>query len=114
MLLDKIVVEKKRRRRENAGVKKDIEQWIEKNLPKDTYVYYKNWGGGFNRAGRPDIEITYKGKVNYWELKDEQGFLSTLQKEVIKSYARAGKTVYVAETLDQFLNIWNKIYEDEY
>ena len=109
-MLERIEVVEKKRQRENDGVLKDIKKWIEKNLPKDTYVFYKNWGGGFNKSGRPDIEITYRGQVNYWELKDEDGTLSTLQIECIAAYKRASKIVYVTNSLIEFLTVWKRIY----
>lgn len=110
MKLSDITIEKPKRQRENAGVKTDVYNWLKRNLPKEEYVLYKNWGGGFGRAGRPDIEITYKGLVNYWELKDPGGSLSTLQVEVIKKYRAAGKIVFVAESLDEFKTQWKSIY----
>lgn len=107
-----IEVVNKKKQQENKLVLRPIKKWLEKNLPSNEYVFYKNWGGGFNKAGRPDIEITYKGKVNYWELKDKEGELSTLQKEVIKSYANAGKIVYIVTSLEEFLETWNNIYKN--
>ena len=107
------IVEKKKQR-ENDGVKKPIQKWLEENLNKEEYVYYKNWGGGFNKAGRPDIEIAYRGKIAYWELKDENGVLSTLQKETIRRYACAGITIHVVDSLEDFLEIWQKIFKEEY
>jgi hypothetical protein len=109
-VLNRIEVVEKKRQRENDGVLKVIKKWIEKTLPKGTYVFYKNWGGGFNKAGRPDIEITYRGQVNYWELKDEDGMLSTLQIECIAAYKRASKIVYVANSLEEFVTVWKRIF----
>ena len=76
MKLDEITIEKPKRQRENKDVKDAIKKWLKKNLEPGSYVYYKNWGGGmYAKAGRPDIGITYKGVVNSWELKDENGIL---------------------------------------
>lgn len=114
MMLNDIKLQEKKRQRENDVVKVSIKKWIDNNLEAGTYVYYKNWGGGFNKAGRPDMEVTYRGQVNYWELKDENGVLSTLQIEVIRAYAAAGKIVYVADSLAEFLKIWYTIYPKKY
>lgn len=114
-MLTDIKIEKKQRQRENAVVKTSIKKWIDNNLEPKSFVYYKNWGGGiYGKSGRPDIEIAYRGLVNYWELKDENGILSPLQKEVIKSYAAAGITVYVADSLEEFLATWQIIYSEKY
>ena len=109
-LLDRIQVEEKQRQEENRKVLLPIKTWLRKNLDKKKYVFYNNWGGGFNKAGRPDMEVTYKGQTNYWELKDPKGKLSTLQIEAIAAYERAGKTVYVVESLDEFKITWHNIY----
>lgn len=108
-----IEIVNKKKQQENKLVLKPIKKWLEKNLPPNEYVFYKNWGGGFNKAGRPDIEITYQGMVNYWELKDKEGQLSALQKEVIKNYANAGKIIYIATSLEDFLETWNSIYRNK-
>lgn len=114
-MLTDIKIEKKKRQRENDGVKTLIKKWLDKNLEPKTFVFYKNWGGGiYGKSGRPDIEIAYKGQINYWELKDENGVLSPLQKEVIKAYELAGITVYVASSLDEFLSTWKRIYSNKY
>jgi len=114
-MLNDIKVVDKQRQRENAGVKTAIKKWLDKNLEPDSFVYYKNWGGGiYSKSGRPDIEIAHKGLINYWELKDENGILSPLQKEVIKSYALVGIEVYVASSLQEFLEVWQKIYNKKY
>lgn len=111
-MIEEINIVKKKRQRENKGVKKDIETWINNNLLEGEYVMYKNWGGGiYGKAGRPDIEIAYRGLVNYWELKDENGILSTLQIEVINAYAKAGIKIHVAMSVEDFKKDWKKIYE---
>jgi len=114
-MLSDIKIEKKKRQRENEEVKNAIKKWLDQNIEPGKFVYYKNWGGGiYSKSGRPDIEITYRGLVNYWELKDEDGILSPLQKEVIKSYARADKEIYIANSLQEFIETWQKIYNKKY
>lgn len=110
MFIDQIKVVEKEGQHEKR-VEKAIQRWLKKNLNSGEYVYYKNWGGGFGRAGRPDIEIVYRGKVNYWELKDPQGRLSTLQVAVIDSYKKAGVDILVADSLEKFIEQWYNIYE---
>ncbi len=110
-LLDQIEVVEKKRQRENDGVIADVKKWLKKNLVKSEYIYNKHHGGGgFNRSGRPDTEITYRGLINYFEFKDEGGRLSTLQIECIASYKRAGVIVHVVENIDEFLVIWKRLY----
>lgn len=110
--LDEIqIVEKEKQ--EEKKVEESIKTWLAKNLPKGSYVMYKNWGGGiFGRGGRPDIEIAYKGRVDYWELKDPKGDTSPLQKEVIKKYKKAGIEIYVADSLDLFRKQWDNIHSE--
>jgi len=109
-MLEKINIVEKKRQQENKLVLEPIKKWLAKTLEAKSYVFYKNWGGGFGRGGRPDIEVTYKGIVSYFELKDENGDTSPLQKEVIKAYGLAGKIVYVVDNLDDFIKIWNSIH----
>lgn len=103
MLLNDIPVVQKQRQEEKK-LEKSIIRWLEKNLEKGSYLYYKNWGGsGFSRSGRPDIEIAYKGQIFYFELKDPNGQLSTVQKAVIEKYKKTGITIFVVDSLDLFL-----------
>ena len=107
---DEIKVTPKKKQVENTIIKNGITRWLKEHLKDSNYVYYKNWGGGFGRAGRPDIEIVYKGIVSYWELKDPEGYVSTLQKEVISRYEKAGKIIKVAESVEEFIEQWEEIY----
>lgn len=58
-----------------------------KKLPECWYV--KIWGGGFQRAGIPDILICYKGFFIAVELKNEIGEASELQKYNIEKIKEA-------------------------
>lgn len=58
-----------------------------KKLPDCWYV--KIWGGGFQRAGIPDILICYKGFFIAVELKNEIGEASELQKYNIEKIKEA-------------------------
>lgn len=53
-----------------------------KTLPKTWYV--KIWGGGFMKAGIPDILCCINGKFVALELKRENGVASELQKRNIR------------------------------
>lgn len=108
---DEINIVEKKKRTENTTLKNGIEKWIENELKDQPYVYYKNWGGGlYNRAGRPDVEIAYKGIVSYWELKDPDGVLSTIQRHVIDKYKQAGIPIFVVDTVDEFIRLWKELY----
>lgn len=52
--------------------------------------YAKRWGGGFSKAGLPDMQIVIHGQCLEVELKDDQGVVSDLQKHNIKQINRAG------------------------
>ena len=53
-----------------------------KTLPKTWHV--KIWGGGFMRAGIPDIICCINGKFIALELKRENGVASELQKRNVR------------------------------
>lgn len=50
----------------------------------------KIWGGGFQKAGVPDLLVCYKGKFIGIELKTDKGKASVLQKYNIAKIQEAG------------------------
>lgn len=54
------------------------------SMPVAPIGYYeKRWGGGFTKAGLPDMHICIKGRSIDIELKATQGVLSELQRFMI-------------------------------
>lgn len=96
------------RQRENAGVKAGVVRYLNKNF-KGQVEITKNWGGGFTKSGRPDLEIIYNGNTYYFELKDEKGKTSTIQDSLIKRYDNLKVDVPIVFSLNQFIEIWEKI-----
>lgn len=58
-----------------------------KNLPECYHI--KVWGGGFQKAGIPDLIICYKGYFIAVELKNEIGKPTELQKYHISEINKA-------------------------
>jgi Holliday junction resolvase len=52
--------------------------------------HVKIWGGGFQKAGIPDLLVCYKGKFIGIELKTDKGKASVLQKYNISKIQKAG------------------------
>lgn len=52
------------------------------------------------RAGWPDIEIVWAGRVHFFELKARDGRLSPAQKETHAALIDAGATVSVCRSID--------------
>lgn len=52
------------------------------------------------RAGWPDIEIVWEGRVHFIELKADKGRLSPVQKEVHAALNAAGATVSVCRSIE--------------
>lgn len=52
-------------------LEKDFQNEVIKFLKKQNIYYIKVWGGGFQRAGIPDLIICLKGKFIAIELKNE-------------------------------------------
>lgn len=50
---------------------KDFQSEVIKFLKKHNIYYIKVWGGGFQKAGIPDLIICLKGKFLAVELKTE-------------------------------------------
>lgn len=63
---------------------KTFENTVKKWLREQGYWYVKVWGGGFQRAGIPDILACINGNFVALELKSETGRLSELQKYNLK------------------------------
>lgn len=106
-VLNRIDVFSKKKQSENTKLKPAIRRWLKsQEVP---YEWNKNWGSGIGKSGRPDLEIIAKGKTHYFELKDEHGELSTVQKDVIRRYGELKETVYVVKNLDEFKKIWSII-----
>lgn len=52
-------------------LEKDFQSEVIKFLKKQNIYYIKVWGGGFQKAGIPDLIICLKGKFLAIELKNE-------------------------------------------
>ncbi len=52
-------------------LEKDFQNEVIKFLKRHNIYYIKVWGGGFQRAGIPDLIICLKGKFIAIELKNE-------------------------------------------
>lgn len=52
-------------------LEKDFQNEVIKFLKQHNIYYIKIWGGGFQRAGIPDLIICLKGKFWAVELKNE-------------------------------------------
>lgn len=57
------------------------------------------------RPGVPDLQIAYKGKMYFLELKREDGKLSTSQARFLKKMAAQGHETGVAYGLDDAINL---------
>lgn len=80
--------------------------------------YVKVWGGGFQKAGVPDLLVCYHGKFIGIELKTDKGKASVLQKYNIGKIQDAGGIGIVLrpKTFQKFKRemIGGNIKEDEY
>lgn len=66
------------------------------NYLKQHDIYHiKIWGGGFQRAGVPDLIICYEGRFIAVELKSEIGQASELQMWNIDQIIKSGGTALV-------------------
>lgn len=52
-------------------LEKDFQNEVIKFLKQHNIYYIKVWGGGFQRAGIPDLIVCLKGKFIAIELKNE-------------------------------------------
>lgn len=99
-----IELKKDNRRTENTVLKKSIIKYL-KTIDEDLIDWHKTWGNAVEKSGRPDINIRYKGQTYYFELKDPNGDLDTVQKETYKKYKRIGVPVYVIDNIEDFKKI---------
>lgn len=79
-----------------------------KKLPNCWYV--KVWGGGFQRAGIPDLLVCYKGYFIGIELKNEVGQATEIQKYNITSIQNAGGYAIILRPQNEQL-LWDVISE---
>ena len=110
--LKKVAVRDKRHQTENSRLKPAIYRYLDKRLGKNNYERNKNHGNRYSREGRPDLEIIYKGKTYYFELKDPRGELSSAQLGTIARYEKLGITIHVITTLVEFKKIWEEKCEE--
>lgn len=69
---------------------KNFENRVKRWLKENNIWYVKIWGGGFQRAGIPDILICARGKFVAVELKAENGVVSELQAREIEKIKESG------------------------
>ena len=73
---------------------------------KSTMIKYNTKMNSMARmAGFPDLEIGYKGKILYIELKAENGRLSDNQKIAHKKITNAGFDVHVIRSTEEFVKV---------
>lgn len=74
-----------------AGPEKQFENEVKKYLDSLSKCWYiKIWGGGFMKAGIPDILGVINGKFIALEIKGPKGVPSELQKRNIRLINKAG------------------------
>jgi len=76
-------------------LEKDFQNEVIKFLKDHNFYYVKVWGGGFQRAGIPDLLICKKGKFLAVELKTEIGKPTALQTHNINLIKASGGQAYV-------------------
>lgn len=69
-------------------------------------IYWlKVHGSAMQRAGEPDLSITYAGRSIKAELKTEKGKATPLQLHRLKEWEAAGATVGVVRSLDDLKSL---------
>lgn len=83
-----------------------------KTLPKTWHV--KIWGGGFMRAGIPDIICCINGKFIALELKRENGVASELQKRNVRLINEANGIALILypKDFDEFKKICRGLLDE--
>lgn len=72
------------------GEEKIFENSVKKWLKEQGYWFVKIWGGGFQKAGIPDVLACVNGRFVALELKSETGKLSELQKYNLNKITECG------------------------
>ncbi len=72
------------------GNEKNFERKVKKYLDSIDAYHFKIWGGGFQKAGLPDIICSNNGIFVGIELKAHGGHASELQKHNIKKINASG------------------------
>ena len=68
---------------------------------------WKEHGGMYGTAGRPDIICCYKGMFYGFEVKTEDGKPTELQKAMIRKIQKAGGTALVVRSVDEVRAVIN-------
>jgi hypothetical protein len=76
---------------------------LEKKYPKA--VIWKIHGGGYQRAGMPDIYIQIQGKAVWVEAKRPEGDTTALQHRALQMLSTAGAYVGVATSTQEILTL---------
>lgn len=76
-------------------LEKEFQNEVIKFLKQNDIYYIKVWGGGFQRAGIPDLIICLKGKFIAIELKNEIGKPTALQLHNIEQIKKSGGQAYI-------------------
>lgn len=90
---------------------KTFENQVKKWLKEHGAWFLKTWGGGYQRAGIPDLLICWKCRFIAIELKAENGRPSPLQLHEIESIKKAGGIAVVLKPSqwDEFKNFLLKM-----
>ena len=83
-----------------------------KSLPNTWYV--KIWGGGFMKAGIPDIICCINGRFVALELKRENGVASELQKRNIRliNEAKGIGLILYPKDFDEFKDMCRRLLDE--
>lgn len=100
-----------------AGPEKEFENKVKKYLDKLPKCWYiKIWGGGFMKAGIPDILGVINGKFIALELKGPNGVPSELQKRNIRIINQCGGwgVILYPKDFEEFKEGVKKLYVDTF
>lgn len=76
-------------------LEKDFQKQVIKFLKDNNIYYIKVWGGGYQKAGIPDLIICLKGRFIAVELKNEVGKPSPLQLYNIEKIKKSGGQAFI-------------------
>lgn len=86
------------------AIVKSIRRWL-KSLPR--CYHEKRWGGGYSKAGQPDISGCINGRSFQLEVKRPGGVLGDRQRIELDMWERAGAVVGVVYSLDDVRRLFD-------
>lgn len=93
-----------------SSIIRSLKEYMKNGLNVKTPFVRKVHGGGFSRAGMPDIYVQYNGAAIWIEVKRPGADTTALQKDTLEMLAENGAYVGVAHSADEAVKLLKEVH----